>query len=449
MIKGHVSLGSLRVRQDRLIFEGLLGSSETGSGSAADPTELALARIRQLSAHEVGHTLGFNHNFAASSYGRESVMDYPAPWIRLRDGKLTSKGAYDVGVGRWDVHAVRFAYAEFAPGTDERAELEGIVQSGIKAGLTYLSDQDARPAGAAHPLASLWDNGADAVDELYERLKVRRYALVHFDVDRLGADRPQALLEELLAPIYFHHRFQLDAAAKLIGGLDYRYQMPGDGQAAMRTVEASRQRKALNALLELVDPEQLDLDDELLRLLVPRPANYAGNRELFRGRTAPLFDPIEAAATAADQAISALLQPQRAARLVDQARRHPNQLSFDELLTALIQRSFAVRATGRLVEVQLAVQEVVVDRLVQLAQDSSTSAGVRSRALAASQRLLEELSDRVASDRYLASRLRRALERPLEVREIERGALAPPPGSPIGSDDGCSWSFAATADDVR
>ncbi|NIM00531.1 MAG: DUF5117 domain-containing protein [Acidobacteria bacterium] len=382
MIKGHVSLGSLRVRQDRLLFEGLLGTAGTGSGAADDPVQLALARIRQLSAHEVGHTLGLAHNFAASTYGRASVMDYPAPLVRVDGDRLDVTQAYGVGVGAWDRHAIRWAYAEFADPADEPAGLDAIVREGLAAGLLFLSDQDARPAGAAHPLANLWDNGPDPVEELRRSLEVRRHALDRFGENNVAVGQPLARLEEVLATVYLHHRYQLDAAVKSVGGADYRYGLAGDGQPTMSALPAERQTDALAAVLSVLEPETLDIPERVLEQVLPRPFGYGSNRELFRGRTAPLFDALGAAATAADQVVAGLLQPQRCARLVDQHRRDAALPGLNDMLHRLLTATFAHSSDSpRLREIEHVVQRVVVDRMIELAADpratSAVQAGVR------------------------------------------------------------------------
>jgi len=436
MIKGHVSLGSLRVRQDRLLFEGLLGTGKTGTGEADDPVQLALARIRQLSAHEVGHTLGLTHNFAASTYGRASVMDYPAPLVRVDGDRLDVSEAYGIGVGAWDRHAIRFAYSEFETGSDEAVELDAIVRDGLEAGLLFLTDQDARSAGAAHPLANLWDNGADPIEGLRNALAVRRHALSRFGESNVAPGSPLALLEEVFATVYLHHRYQLDAAVKSVGGVDYRYALVGDGQPPSRPVSPERQRDALRTVLSVLDAETLDVPEPVLSLLLPRPFGYDSNRELFGGRTEPLFDALGAAETAADQVVSALLQPERCARMIDQHRRDATYPGLQTVLDELFEAAFgSPERDPRMREIQRRVQRVAVDGLVELLDDDGAASTARALARGAVELWAERIVSPAgadAHDRYLADLLRRSLERPLTAREPEARTPPPPPGSPIG-----------------
>ena len=453
MIKGHVSLGSLRVRQDRLIFEGLAGAGNTGTGRPDDPVELALARIRQLSAHEVGHTLGLAHNFAASTYGRASVMDYPAPWVRRTpDGDLDFSETYGVGVGAWDVHSVRYAYSEFAAGADEAAELERIVREGLDAGYLFVSDMDARPAGAAHPLGNLWDNGADPLDELENVLGVRRVALDRFGQANLAPGQPVALLHETIVPIYLYHRFQVEAVLKHIGGVHYRYSVVGDGQPPPTAVAPDRQRRALDLVLGVLDPAELDLADETLAQLHPRPFGYGRNRELFESTTAPMFDPLGVAATAADQIVRGLLQAERAARLIDQHRRDERYPGLQEVVGELVGAVFGNPAdeSERRRAIRREVQQVVVDGLIDLAA-AADSPAVRAGA----EYELAQLRERVsrasgaapaarAHGAYLSARIGRFLERTETAGDDAAVAREMPPGQPIGHDVDllritCAW----------
>ena len=444
MIKGHVTLGSLRVRHDRLLFEGLAGTAKTGTGDDDDPVELALDRIRQLSAHEVGHTLGFAHNFAASTYGRGSVMDYPAPLVGIGPGGgLDFSQAYAHGIGIWDKHAVRYAYAQFPSGDDEDEALDAIVKDGLEAGLLFLTDEDARPEGAAHPLANLWDNGFDPVAALAQTMEVRRIALFRFNEDVVARGRPLALLHEALVPVYLHHRYQLDAAVKVIGGVEYSYAVRGDGQHPAMRVDPSRQREGLKVILTALEPERLDLPEDVLARLLPRPFGYDTNREMFSGQTDPVFDPLGAAATAADMVVKGLLQPQRAMRVIDQHRRDPGQPGFEEVLDALVAKAFAPAGPPRLAAIARVVQGVVVAGLVDLAADAAAPREVRALADMTLADIARRLEGAKGGDRseeshraLLSADIRRHRDRQGAADPDRPAAPRTPPGTPIGEPPG-------------
>ena len=442
MIKGHVSLGSLRVRQDRLIFEGLTGTGRTGTGAADDPVELALARIRQLAAHEVGHTLGLDHNFAASSYGRASVMDYPAPRVEVGDdGTLDLSAAYERGLGAWDVHAIRYAHAEPPAGSDEATFLDRLAGEGVERGLLFLGESDARDPGTAQPLASLWDDYDDPARGLDEAIAVRRVALAGFGADRVAEGRGLSHLRDVLPPVYLYHRYQLDAAAKAVGGVLYAYARRGDPEPAARPVPADAQRRALESILSTLDPAFLDLPEETLGLLLPLAAGHDASREHLGAWTGGVFDPLAAASTAADLAVDALLHPQRAARLVDQHRRHPELPGLDEVLDRLTAAAFRGGAADpRRAEIARAVQAVAVRGVLDLAAREEASPAVRARAEAALATLAARLRTDPGPDEadrahraWLARAVDRWLARQLEVAPPNLPSPpAAPPGSPIG-----------------
>jgi hypothetical protein len=442
IIKGHVLLGSLRVRQDYLIAEGLLDPYPTGTETASVAQTMALARLRQLAAHEVGHTLGLAHNYIASTEGRASVMDYPHPLVQLgADGAIDLSDAYATGIGAWDKVAIAYGYQDFPAGANVGMALDTILSNARGRGITFLTDQDARPTGSAHPQTHLWDNGRDAAAELERMLTVRRAALDRFGATAIRRGMPLATLEEALVPLYLHHRYQVEAAAKVLGGEYYSYALRGDGQEPLRSVPAEEQQHALAALLATLDPAALALPRSVLSQIPPRPFTYPAHRELFDRYTGITFDAISPAVTAADITVSLLLQPERAARLVEQHALDPSLPDLAGVLERLVAATFDPRpADSYQAEIARAVQRVVVEEMEQLA---ATAEMPQVRAIATLE--LRQLAQRaqqgtaqgdVAQRAHLgllAADLGRFLERPYDPTSHPR-PLTPPPGSPIGSD---------------
>lgn len=440
IIKGHVSLGSLRVRQDYLIAEGLLAPYRGATDASPEALAMALARIRQLSAHEVGHTLGLGHNYIASTQGRASVMDYPHPLITLRpDGTPDLSNAYATGIGEWDKVAVAWGYQDFPEGTNEAAALARILATAREQGITFLTDQDARPTGSAHPQTHLWDNGTDAAEELGRVLGVRRKALERFGEAAIRRGAPLATLEEVLVPLYLHHRYQVEAAVKLVAGQWYSYAVRADGQEPLRAVPAADQTRALDAVFATLRPEVLALPRPLLATLPPRPAGYEAHRELFARETGLVFDAITPATAAADFVVALVLDPERMSRLVQQHALDPGLPSADQVLDRLVASTFGpLPSDGYHAELARAVQRVVADRLVELAASARSP---QVRAIAALK--LEELRSRLAQEgtgqavaqrahqRMLATDIGRFLEREYDPSRPSRPPQNPP-GAPIG-----------------
>lgn len=322
IIKGHVSLGSLRIRQDFMIAQALMNKPFTERDDNYQPMlEMALARIRQLSAHEVGHTLGFAHNFAASTNNRASVMDYPHPTLSLTNGVVDFSNAYATGIGTWDKVTVAYSYSEISE-DQEASFLNNILEKAQKEGLRYITDSDARAQGGAHAKAHLWDNGGNAAQELNNVLALRAVAMKTFSEDNIRTGEPYSVLEDVFVPLYFYHRFQTEAAVKLIGGMEYNYAVKGDEQIITKDIPKKEQRVALEAVLETLSIEALEIPESALNLFPPRAYGYWRSRESFKSNNGVAFDAIGAAATASNLTLSLLLHPERANRLVHQNAIH-------------------------------------------------------------------------------------------------------------------------------
>jgi hypothetical protein len=380
IIQGRVSLGSLRDRQDFLIAEGLLAPYDKTNTASPKLMEMVLARLRQLAAHEVGHTLGLQHNYAASPMNRSSVMDYPAPRAKLgADGVPDLSDAYAKGIGEWDKVAIAYGYQDFAPGTDEAAALDRTLSDAFARGLMYLTDQDARPPSSSSSVAHLWDNGSNVIDELSNVMKVRAAALRRFGENNIREGAPIASIEDVLVPIYMYHRYQVEAAAKVVGGQDYAFSLKGKGDRNPQIVSPEEQRRALAAVLDTLKPEALAVPESLLRLLPPRPPGYQRTREDFRIRTTPVFDALAPAEALADHVSGFLLNQERAARLVQFHARDPRNPGLAEVIDRILAATWeAPVATGYAGEIQHSVNSIILLDLMGLASGERASNQVRA-----------------------------------------------------------------------
>nr|WP_240337000.1 zinc-dependent metalloprotease [Rufibacter sp. SYSU D00308] len=435
IIKGHVSLGSLRVRQDFLIAEGLLAPYEQGKPANPEMMKMALARLRQLSAHELGHTLGIMHNYAASVSNRASVMDYPHPTVKLTsNGQIDLSDAYAVGIGEWDKLAVTYGYQDFPQGTNEKQALDQLLRAGHQKGLQFISDRDSRAPGGAHPQAHLWDNGPNAAEELRNVLAIRQKALERFGENNIKPGVPMAMLEDVLVPIYNYHRYQVEAAAKVVGGLNYTYASRGDGQVVTEFVPKAEQQQALDALLATLQPNVLTLPEKIISAIPPRPAGWSPTRELFDKRTGLTFDPLAAAEASADFTLSFLFHPERAARLVELKARG-SKLGLDEVWNQVIEQTWAKPASGLDGQIQLLTQQLVLTHLLALSQDENAAYPVRAAALLHLENLEKTAKKQAkSSNEAVKANALLALDRlqkPVEAKPQLHKDL--PPGAPIGS----------------
>lgn len=448
ILKADVALGSRRVRQDYLLAEGLLapykGEYADGYPAEEDPMlAMALARLRQLSAHEVGHTLGLRHNFAASAAPdeRASVMDYPAPLARIEGDSLSLDEAYDTGVASWDILAIRYGYEPLRQERSEDDLLDRLLQEQAAQNIGYITDQDARPAGAAHPEAHLWDNGSDAVDALEHEMEVRTFALDRFGEEVLKMGDPLATMEETLVPLYLRHRYQVAATSKLLGGVAYDYAVRGEnGARLVDRVSADQQEEALNALLETIQPSTLALPEAVREGLPPRPPGHPHNRELFDGYTAPTFDTYAPGEVAATMVLEALVQPERAMRMIRQHDTNPELPSLRSVLTQITDRVWkqSVPNDAYHAEIQRTTQQVWTDVLLSRAEGSDVAPAVQARITEHLRTLSSWLNansgpeaETQAHRRAVRASIQRFLERD-EATATPSPSVETPPGSPIG-----------------
>jgi hypothetical protein len=443
IINGNVRLDALRIRQVFLIAQGLLDPFGKDPAALAKANAMALARIRQLAAHETGHTLGLMHNYAASIVNRASVMDYPPPTVTLgADGLPDVSNAYAVGIGAWDKVAITYGYRDFPAGTNEAQALDKVLDDAFSSGLLYLTDQDARPMGSASPIAHLWDMGGNDTDALQQVMAVRTAALKNLSENAIREHTPMATLEDVLVPVYLYHRYQLTAVAKSIGGVNYSFDLRGQNRKDPEIVPAAQQRQALHAILKTLSPQMLAVPQSLLAIIPPRPPEYPSSRENFARRTSPAFDSLAPAEAAAEIVVQLLFQTERAQRMIEYHARDAGNPGFDELLDEVLAATWKTpRTPGYNGAIQRTVNAVVLNHLMSLAADEHASSQVRAVTLLkldelkkwlGSQEVLLKDAPTRAEFFFAKNQIDHFEKNPAEVHMTT--PAAPPAGDPIGSD---------------
>ncbi|MBU2996125.1 zinc-dependent metalloprotease [Cellulophaga baltica] len=435
IIKGHVSLGSLRIRQDFLIAQALMNQPFKNRDDNYEPMlALALARIRQLSAHEIGHTLGFAHNFAASTNNRASVMDYPHPQFSIKKGKIDFSNAYATGIGEWDKVAVAYSYSDFTNDKNEKVALNKILKDAQDNKLRYITDQDSRPKGITNGLSHLWDNGKSATEELEAVLDVRALAIKNFSIDNIKTGETYSNLEDVFVPLYLFHRYQVEATSKLIGGIDFNYATKGDDQTVVKPIASKVQKEALESVLKTLDASVIKIPKDKLELFPPRAFGKPRTRESFKSKTGIAFDPISAAETASDLTLEFLLHPERASNLMLQKSLDDKFIGLDELLTEVVDATFNKKgADNYSKEVQYAINYRVLYYIMNLAVNKKVHGQVNAIANFKLQELKNKYQQKQDAFSFeIVNRIKQFQEQPESFKIIPVDKI--PDGSPIGMD---------------
>jgi len=353
------------------------------AGPNVSAEDFAMARRRQHTAHEIGHTIGLSHNYIASSQGRSSVMDYPFPLITLdASGGVDLRDAYRTGPGAWDSLAIRLGYTWYSDRAAEKEGLAAIMKDGLARNVRFINDTYASSSGSI-PEVTRWDEGATMFDAVTRSSKVRRVLMDKFDERAIQPGEPLALLNMRFAHVYLHHRYSLEGVSKYVGGMDFSFALRGDGQVPTRVLPAAEQRRALKLALDALAPSELTVPERVQKLIPPPPPGFNTDQTWIGGSGGPAFDAITLAGGLANEVIGYLLDRDRAARVVLFAARDPQALTLDEVMRTIVARTWGLATPTSPAEraVLRASQRATLDVLLDLAGDARAMPDVRATAL--------------------------------------------------------------------
>jgi hypothetical protein len=428
IVKGNVVLEGLRLRQDIILFESLVGTAQDNTGGPNDPIRVSLARIRQLGAHEVGHAIGFVHNFQGSTQDRTTVMDYPFAKMTLKDGRIDLSDAYATGIGRWDKFTVDWLYG--AKTDAEAARKAAAIEA---AGLHYMTDIDGREDALAVPGDNMWTEGNDQPADLAQMMAVRRVALANFGSGVLHPGEALSNLRRKFAPVWLLHRYAIAAVGKLIGGVSYRYAVAGGGSPTPVSTPAPEQSAALDALLATLSAKELTVAAPLALELssgVNGRADAQFDTEVFDNAGAAVFDPLVAADIAAQVTLGSLLAPSRLTRVYLQHARDASLLGLDDLLDRLL--GSTVTSAGTAVERRVATRTLI--EIARTARAPGTSTDVAAMLTGRLSAVADAFAGAKGKDdddswRHAMATMLRSDD--VLTRELSRTPPAVPPGMPI------------------
>jgi hypothetical protein len=270
---------------------------------------------------------------------------------------------------------------------------------GIARNVKYINDTYANAEGSM-PDVTRWVEGSTAFESVERSVKVRRILIDKFDERAIQPGEPMALLNMRFAHVYLHHRYSLEALSKYVGGMNFTFTMRGDGQVPTQVIAAAEQRKALTMALDALKPSELTVPDRVIAMIPPPPPGFNTDMTWIDSNAGTAFDPVTLAGGLATEVIGYLLHPDRAARLVLFQARDAKQLGLDEVMRAIVQRTWGSAAPASSAEraVWRASQRAALDALLDLAESAKAMPDVRAHAVAQLKQLDGQLAGMAGVD---------------------------------------------------